>query len=159
MARRNRMKSPVSPELDYLVGIAAAAMSAPQPRIPINKTKYKTFFNFLKRCTPENIYGLAHAHATTLENIQAFARHLDTLGCRCGQGKRPAEDHVDICPVRLRTHRFFEAFTAVGADWSYTRMTAERARSERLGGYLWADWTSGGWDRHDRAPPGWEDGQ
>jgi hypothetical protein len=106
------MKSAVTPELDHLIGLAAAAMSAPMPRIPINKAKYKSFFNFLQRCTPENVYGLARAHAHTLENIQSFAHHLLKLGCRCGAEARGVTDHVDICPVQLRAHPFFEAFNA-----------------------------------------------
>lgn len=106
-------KSVVPQDLELLIGLAAAAISAPQPRIPIDKARYKTYFNFLKRCTAENIYGLAFAHARALENVAAFARHLEGIGCRCG-----ARDgqHVDICPVQLRKHPMFQAFDATATD-------------------------------------------
>jgi hypothetical protein len=108
------MKTAIPSDLELLIGLAAAAQAAPQPRIPINKAKYKAFFDFLKRCTPENIFGLAHAHARALENVQVFARYLDNIGCRCAAEKR-GEDHMDICPVQLRRHPIFEAFDATAA--------------------------------------------
>ena len=110
MARR----AVVSNDLSTMIGLAAAAMHAPQPQIPIQKAKYKAFFNFLKRCTPENIFALASAHAAALENIAALAQHLERLGCRCastGMGQ-----HVDICPVTLRADPAFQGFEATAQD-------------------------------------------
>lgn len=108
-------KSVVSSDLNVLIGLAGAAMNAKQPQIPINKSKYKAFFLFLKRCTPQNIFGLAKAHATALENMAALAQHLERLGCRCGGTQREGAHH-DICPVRLRAHPVFQSFTATATD-------------------------------------------
>lgn len=111
MARRNRVKRKkaiIPADLEEWMGLAAAAAARALPRFTVHD-KDKTFGEYLKRCTPGNVYSLILAHVRALENIQALQHHLLELGCICPPG---TDGHHQVCPHALAGHPAFQAFDA-----------------------------------------------